>query len=413
MTRDESEALKQKLERFVNDNSTPLVQLTQELVAEASVQGAEGTAQQIVEEKLRQLGFNTERVQPDADALSRNPLAGHMTMPYEGRTCVVARLPGSNAGKSMHLSGHIDVVPVEADERWVTPPWEPVVVDNRLYGRGAGDMKAGLAAYLLAVEAVLAVVGTPQGDIIFSSVIEEECTGNGMIAVLEAGYQGDATLIGEPSGLRLMYGGVGVTWSHLTARGDGGHARLLEGSDTPIDKMTRALDALRALERRINAERPGLPGMPNHPYRLNVGMLEGGVWPSSQAAEVSARVRLGYGPDYEPQQLEETLRNAVKDAEPEVEVAFDGFRAHAYAQDLTDPFVDLVRECHTSVQGSPPDMFFSTGTTDARYVDGPVLCYGPLAGNTHGLNEWVDLETVKATAITVALAVALWCGEAS
>jgi len=270
-----------------------------------------------------------------------------------------------------------------------------------------------LAAYLVAIEAVLAICGVPRGDVIFTSVIEEECTGNGMITVLDAGYRGDATLIGEPSGLRLMYGGVGVTWAQLTATGDGGNARLLQGSATPVDKILRSLEVLRTLERRLNEEGGTLPGMPEYPYRLNIGTIGGGVWASSQPAEASAHVRLGFGPDFEPDELEETLRKVVTDADPDVDVIFDGFRAHAYAQNLSDPFVDLIRSCHLHVVGSPADDFFSTGTTDARYVVQPALCYGPVAGNTHGVDEWVDLDTVKATATTVALATAMWCGSTS
>jgi len=407
----EAAALARALDEYVAENAGRLIEIIRALVQEPTLRGCEEPAQQIIELKLRELGFATERVAPDSEALRRNPRAGHFTTPYDSRTCVAGRLSGRGTGKSIHLSGHIDVVPVEATERWATPPWEATVVGSRLYGRGTGDMKAGIAAYLLAVEAVLAVSGKPGGDVIFTSVIEEECTGNGMISVLDAGFDADATLIGEPSGLRLMYGGVGVSWAHLTASGNGGHARLLEGSETPIDKLMHALEALRALERRLNETSPPIAGMPEHPYRLNIGMINAGSWPSSQAAEASARVRIGFGPDFEPFQLEDALREAVSDAEPDVNVVFDGFRAHAYEQALSEPFVDLVRQCHTTLHGSPPDAFFSTGTTDARYVNGPALCYGPVAGNTHGVDEWVDLDTAKATAVAVALATAMWCGR--
>jgi acetylornithine deacetylase len=92
-------------------------------------------------------------------------------------------------------------------------------------------------------------------------------------------------------------------------------------------------------------------------------------------------------------------------------VAFEGFRCPAYQHSLES---DLVRElagAHRDVQGSdrPPDTKLSTATTDARYVDGDCSCYGPSAGNIHGIDEWVDLASTRDTALTVALAAARWC----
>jgi acetylornithine deacetylase len=92
-----------------------------------------------------------------------------------------------------------------------------------------------------------------------------------------------------------------------------------------------------------------------------------------------------------------------------VEVEFEGFRCRSYRHELEGPFVELVRRCHEDVHGSPPGVKTSTATTDARYVEGPCLCYGPTAGNIHGIDEWVDLASVRDTAVTIALLAARWC----
>jgi acetylornithine deacetylase len=91
-------------------------------------------------------------------------------------------------------------------------------------------------------------------------------------------------------------------------------------------------------------------------------------------------------------------------------VEFEGFRCAAYEHDLDDPFVELVRDCHAALHGSEPETKTSTATTDARHVAGPCLCYGPAAGNIHGIDEWVDLETTRDTAVAVALIASRWCG---
>src|SRR3989304_1901767 len=84
-------------------------------------------------------------------------------LPYAGRTCVAGRIDGSGGGRSLHLSGHVDVVPVEAEERWTHDPWGGEIAGGRLWGRGAGDMKSGNAAHLVAVEAALETAGALGG----------------------------------------------------------------------------------------------------------------------------------------------------------------------------------------------------------------------------------------------------------
>ena len=133
---------------------------------------------------------------------------------------MAGRLRGIGGGRSLHLTGHVDVVPVESEERWTHDPWGGETAEGRMWGRGAGDMKAGIAAYLVAVEALQATGAELRGDVLFTSVIEEECGGNGMRSVLQAGYTADGTLIGEPTDLRVHVNGVGVIWARLTARSE-------------------------------------------------------------------------------------------------------------------------------------------------------------------------------------------------
>ena len=379
------------------------VELTQRLVRERSLLGAEEGAQRIVAERLQALGFAVERVQPDAEEARADPLAGLPILPYEGRTCVGARLRGTGGGRSLHLNGHVDVVPVESEERWTHAPWAGELAAGRIWGRGAGDMKGGLAAALLAVEVALELSGPLAGDLVFTSVLEEESGGNGMRAVLAAGYTGDATLVAEPTDLRLHANGVGVVWARLTARSEGAHAAVASASGRPVDAILAAVQGLRALEEALNV------GLDDHPYNLNLGEIHGGVWPSSVPAEVVLRCRLGFSPELAPADGQELLRRAVEASAPGVEVDFEGFRCRGYEHALDDPFATLVQDCHAALHGAPPGLKRSTATTDARYVEGPCLCYGPTAGNIHGIDEWVDVESIRESAIVIALLASRWC----
>src|SRR5580765_8471201 len=377
-------AVREAVERRRDD----LVELLRSLVRQPSTLGAEAGAQDVVEQWLREAGFEVERVVPDAEAALADPSAGYPYLPYEGRSSVVGRLAGTGGGSALHLNGHVDVVPVERPDLWEHEPWSGEIADGRLWGRGAGDMKGGLAAHLVAAAAIAETCDDRRGDLLLSSVIEEECGGNGMWSVLRAGYDADAVLIGEPTGLRLGHAGTGVVWARLTAAGGAGHA-MLAGGEGAFDRLCRAVAALRKVEAAINepARDPVFAAVRERPYGMTIGRIEGGVWTASTPHRLAAYVRFGFGRELEPAEVQERMRAAVAEASPEVEVRFEGFRARAYAHPTTGPLVDAVSAAHHTASGSEPGFMAFTATTDARYVEGPCLCYGPIAGNLHGTDE--------------------------
>ncbi len=413
-------ALVDRIRAAVTRRREDLIGLTQALVRERSLIGEEDGAQRVIAERLVSLGFDLERVGIEPPIDQSDPTWGYPPLVYDGRTCVAGRITGASGGRSLHLSGHVDVVPVDSADRWTHDPWSGEIADGRLWGRGAGDMKAGLAAYLIGTAAFVEVCGEPQGDLLFSSVIEEECTGNGMKAVLAAGYDAEATLIGEPSGLHLWHAGVGVIWARLTARGAGAHAAFSSG-EASANRLLAALTGLRELERRLNEHGDGAdPDRPpesadsvffaehEHPFRLNVGTLAGGAWPSSEPTSAEARIRLGFGLKLTPTQAQRLVSEAVSAATPDVDVTFEGFRAPAYCDHLEHDLAKALSISHAFVHGSAPVRQSLAGTTDARSVHGPCICYGPVAGAIHATDEWVEIQSVEAVASAVALTIAAW-----
>ena len=239
-------------------------------------------------------------------------------------------------------------------------------------------------------------------------MIEEECGGNGMRAVLAAGYGADETLIGEPFWPHIGNGGVGVIWARLDARGSGRHAAHADEVTAPIEALIDAVGALRELETELNASGgdPAFSDAFAHPYNLNLGEIAGGAWPSSVPTDAWLRIRLGFGRNLEPTAVQELVAERVAAVAPTVTVTFDGFRAHAYVHDPATPLAAALTTAHAELHGTAPATGLFTGTTDARYVPGPCYCYGPLAGNLHGIDEWVDLESCRHVAQTVALLLA-------
>jgi acetylornithine deacetylase len=397
------------LRREVANRRDDLFDLAAQLVRIPTLLGAEEEAQCLIHERLQDAGFDVQRVEPDAEAALADPRAGYPSLSYEGRSSVVAHLRGSGGGRSLHLNGHVDVVPVEHPERWQHDPWGGEIADGRLWGRGAGDMKSGLAACVVAAEILAAHCPDRRGELIVSSVIEEECGGNGTWSVLRAGHRGDATLIAEPSDLCLDFAGTGVVWAKLTAASTAMHSMAARRHGA-FDELAAAVAVLRRLE----AERNSPPGdevfaaVSDWPFGTSIGMIGGGVWTSSTPEELIAYVRIGFGRDTEPEQVQKAVADAVAQACDRVTVQWTAFRAHAHCHDHTGPWPELVGAAHQSVLGREIVPAAITATSDARYITGPCVNYGPIAGALHGADEWVDLASLEQAATVIVLAAATW-----
>jgi acetylornithine deacetylase len=400
----------QRVANVLSERLGDLPGFVSDLVREQSLLGCEEGAQTLVARRLEAAGFEVRRVVPDAAAALADPSAGYPSLPYEGRSSIVGVRRGTGRGRSLHLTGHIDVVPVDPAAPWTRDPWSGEEVDGRIWGRGAGDMKGGLAAYLLAAEAVAQACPELPGDLVVSSVIEEECGGNGMWSVIRDGVSTDATLVGEPTGLAIVHAGTGVLWLRLFARGAAGHSAY-SGGDGPFDALARAIAALRRLESEQNAPPVDqvFGAVSGWPYGMTVGRIGGGIWTSSAPAELEVAVRYGLRLGAEPAEMQARITAAVAAADPGVEVVFEAFRAPAYCWPVEGPMPELLARTHEEVVGSPAQRTAFTATTDARQVQG-ALCYGPLAGSLHGADEWVDVDSLKTTARVVARFVAGWLG---
>ena len=376
-----------------------------DLVRIPSLLGEEEPAQQLVEARLRRLGFEVESVVPDPERLSERPDSGIPLMSYEGRRSLVGTM--GEGGSSLLFNGHVDVVSAEPLDRWTKEPFGAEVADGRLYGRGSADMKGGVAAMLLGVEAALSAGPLP-GRIVYQSVIEEECGGNGALAACLAGPLGDATLIAEPTDGGMDLVAVGVIWARITLEADSRHASNADRGANPIEATYPVIEALHGLEAELNAEpEPEVAGL-NHPYLLNVGALHAGDWASMTPGRATLDVRLGFPIRMEPAEAQERLAAVVRAADPAAQVEFRGFRARGYSFDPESPFVRLLGDCHEEVRGGRPRPDPSRATTDLRFFEGQAVCYGPTGDDLHGVDEWVDLQSIADVATVIALLIRRW-----
>ena len=387
------------------------------LVAAPSTVGLEQEAQGVVEQELKRLGLEVERL-PIPGTIDDDPLAGVAQTSYEGRADVVGRL-GDDGGPSLLVNGHIDVVPAGQPDLWTSPPFEPRLDGDRLYGRGAGDMKGGFAMATLALDALLAV--EPQaiaGSLTFLSVIEEECTGNGTLAAARAGVLADAVVLPEPTDLNMLLAGVGILWLDVVLDGKSAHAESADRAVNPVDLALKIVGSLRELEREMNTEIEASMRGVEHPYNINVGGIEAGDWPSSVPARATLRLRIGHPTSWSTDEAIARVRSAIdviddpwlRDHPPTLRQA--GFRAKGYALPADDPLAKRLLDAHRSAHRNEPAALAMGSTTDARlYVndfDVPALCYGPVAHDIHGIDESVELSSIVAGARTLARFIADW-----
>lgn len=405
------------------------------LIAVPSELGHESGAQEVLATALESAGFRIHRLPIPSD-IADHPAAGVPRRSYQDRYDLIAQRDTpteQSPRRSLVLNGHIDVVPATTPERWSSSPFGPVVRDGWMYGRGAGDMKGGFAAGLLAIRALDAA--RPQwlqnGSLTVVSAIEEECTGNGTLAAGLAGFTGDAALLLEPTDLRVLLAGVGIVWVRITIDGDAGHAEAAAGIPNPLEATRVVLDALSGLERRLNDEHADdavaasdLAAL-QRPFAVNVGELHAGDWPSSVPASVRIGVRVAHPQSWDAERALQAVAEAVTAASAGQEwleehpprLELDGFRAQSYHQPVASPLVQALARAHHEAHGTTAQLIALGSTTDARFYINqfgvPAVAYGPRTRNIHGIDEAVELASVVDTARTVARFLLSWFGNAT
>lgn len=212
------------------------VAFLQDLVRFPSLRGAEAPLQDWMHRELAGRGYAMDRFTLADVPLDGHPKAAPMVDADPARSVqVVATHRAANAtGRSLILQGHIDVVPEGPHAMWTHPPYAAVIRDGWLYGRGAHDMKAGVAAMVFAMDAIRAAGLEPAADVYLQTVTEEESTGNGALATLLRGYRAEAALVPEPTGHAITRSQTGTIWFRLKVRGVPVHVMVAQDGTNAI-----------------------------------------------------------------------------------------------------------------------------------------------------------------------------------
>ena len=415
MARDEAI---RRLETAIDERRDELIALVADLVRRPSELGHEAAAQAFVHEHLRVSGLDAEAWELD-DSIHALPNSGESGVPFAGRPNVTGRLAGRGGGRSLILNGHIDVVSPEPVAAWTHDPWGAEVIGDLMYGRGAFDMKSGVALNLFLPRLFRDLDLPLAGDLIVHSVIEEECTGNGALAASLRDHA-DAAIVTEPEGGGFTHAHLGVMWFRVAITGRSWHAMQAWRGVNAISKAVPIIQALQALDTRLNEERHPVWAGIEHPINLNVGVIRGGDWPSTVPGACELHCRLGFYPGQPIAEIrsivEQTIRAAaesddwLRDNPPAV--TYDGFQTAGSVVAWDAPSVTLLGEHHRRVTGHAMRPLVGTSVNDMRYYNfagTPAGCYGATGGNGHAADEWLDLTSMAPAAKVLGGFIIDWC----
>ena len=418
-------AVQTRILRGVDEQRDTLIEFLQQLIKAPSMTGAEGPCAAVCAEKLGALGLEVDQWEIDAAQLRAHPAANPSRFPYAGRPNVVGRLRGAapQKGRSLILNGHTDVVTPEPLDTWTHDPWGGEVEGNRVYGRGAVDMKGGIACMIVALQSVLAAGLQPAGDVLVECVIEEEeGVGNGTLASVLRGYSADACIVTESSDLEIQPSMRGAIRWKIAVEGRSSHGVEKWLGVDAIEKGIAVWQSLRYFQDAVSAVNAH-PLYDMYPISIPVtpDMIQAGAWRGMVAPECTIEGYLETLPGRDTAYWEEAFRSYLhsvaaadpwlREHPPRLEVSE---RYEAYAEEPSDPFVTLMQRAAAEVMGREPALTGSNGGCDAfirhLYGKSSTVMFGPRGGNAHGADEYVEIDQLVTATKVLALTIADWCG---
>ena len=399
--------------RLATIDASPVIAIAQRLIATPSPNPPGDTS--VVAQVAADILCNAI---PDIDLALHEPTPGIVNL--------VARLRGHAPGRRIVLNGHLDTYPVNEALPWTVDPLGGELRDGKLYGRGAADMKGGIAASIAALAALAENRTYWQGEVVLTLAGDEESMGDQGTAWLLANVphaRGDAVIIGDAGAPDVLrFGEKGFLWLHLHAGGKAAHGAHVHLGINAVDRLRRALDALAALTRlpftapagvvaAIAAAKPvsePLCGAGEAEVlgaiTVNVGRIEGGTSMNlvPAAAEAWVDIRLPAGTS--TARLETAIAEALA---PIAGVSCDVLRRVEPSVTAPDAeIVTLALAAARSVMGHAPVANMRVGGSDSRLFRKagiPTIVYGPTPFNMGGADEYVQVAELATVARVHAL----------
>lgn len=327
---------------------------------------------------------------------------GNLGHDQTDRYNVYATFKGTKGGKTLLFNSHIDVMPADDAEEWTTPPFEPHIRDGKMYGRGTADMKGGLMASVMAVKLLQDAGYELPGDVIITSVCDEEGGGNGSMQAVMRGLKADGVIVCEGTEREVTVAHMGWVFFKVDFEGKACHSGCKTNGVSAIDKAIKVIQALNEKEHEwlLKYKHPLLP-----PPNLNIGVIEGGTAGSTVPDFCSFSTCVHFIPNQmSHNQVVEEFTEVVnrvcrsdawlEEHPPKITIyqAGDGFEV-----DKDCEFVETLCHAYEEQIGTSMPKSGCPGGNDARLwlniAKCPTVVYGPGSmAQCHSLNEWVSVQ---------------------
>lgn len=425
----------ERVNKAVDDSKAELIGFLQDLVRIPSENpklagcepGGEGLVQDRLAKTLTELGCSLDRW----DALPNRPDQ-------------VGVLSGAGGGPSLAVNGHIDVVPAGHHGDWPYPPYGAEIHDGRVWGRGAVDMKGGVAAMIHAARIVQRLGLRLKGDLLIECVVDEETGGPGTRSTIQRGYRPDFAIVTEPTSLCLMPVEGGVEWLRVTVSGRSGHSALryrsvhAGGQGEAVNALEKGMKILRAVN-ELELEwgnRKVHPLMPAGITTINPGVMAAGsgggkdgipnimtavsTLPDYCSLELSMKYLPSERPEDVKVEFEEYIHRVaqtdrwLRDNPPTIEWGIRGVSFPPVNTPLDHPGIQTLCRVAEQASGVVPAVTGFVAVSDTAWFSEagiPSTLFGPGGAETaHGVSENIEISQVVAGTKVLALMMLAWCG---
>jgi len=381
-----------------------LIRIDTHTIGHGIAGGLEKEGQEYLENLMRSMGAKDIIIDPLEESVIQKALQvhheGNLGHNNKDRYNLYARFPGGK-GKSILFNGHIDTMPADTDQ-WSRDPFDPHIEDGKMYGLGVADMKAGLLSGIMAVKLLQEAGIRLPGDVIVTSVADEEGGGNGSIQAAMRGIKADAAVVCEPTNRELIVAHMGFVFFEVTVEGVSVHSGNKGAGINAIDKAFKLIKAIEELEHKwlLTHKHPYLPA-PNS----NVGVIEGGSAGSTVPDRCVFKTCVHYLPevmDYSSvvQEYTEAINTRcngdewLQDHLPKIRIYQAG---GPFEMDVHHPFVSEFQSAYHTITGEKVKLVGSPAGCDSRVwkniAEVPTIQYGPGAlEQCHAVDEYIEIE---------------------
>lgn len=411
----------------IDNSRNEIVGFLRKLISYPSVTGDEKEIQAFIANWLKnQLEIKADVWEPDLDELRRHPGYVPVERDYKNRPNVVGLYKGKGSGRSLLFNGHVDVIPAGPEDAWETNPWAGTVRDGKIFGRGASDMKAGLAAYTMAMQAIVKSGLKLKGDVTLEYTVDEELSGNGTLAAIIRGYMADAGISGETSSMNVQPACIGRIWYEIHVKGKpAGIQRQWEGVNA-IDKGYLVVKAVADFqESRMGRITHHLYPNIRETIPCLVGVFQAGSYPSAFPDSCLLKGSMATVPGEDSDRVKKEFAEHLKSStssdpwlkEHPPAIKYTGYFAEPSEIPVDHDIVKSLKSAYQTALGVQPSISGRTGAADIRFLNKyghtPTVIFGPgPTDQMHATNEYAKVDDLIAATKVYALTMLDWCGIA-